>query len=601
MNIRHLPLTLNMIASSLILMNSNVHAEQISYLPGMQLGVGYDTVTGKTLQQCINTTSESVPGPTAIILTTYSLSELTSSADLLSRTSVDLSASVDYGLYSASAEMALLSQSHISNYSANMLAQASVERNWRYAKNPTLAPDKAGLASSNPGSFRRTCGNRYVSGVLYGGEFYGLITANTSSQSEHDSISIAINGSYVSFSASGTLSDDTQSLLSKSGAKVTGYISGGSSHQIDLTMDGLRKRMSQFPQEIQRTGGTPIRVILTEYPDQSSETPLELQYLVTNRWDYETILEEVNYVLKNPSQFNMQLVKWGPVLNRLKSEIMTSAAALNKAISDCKQGLSVCEMPNNIRHPDDIRSELPPRYLGTCGELNVAPQGLMLDVQNLIGRCGGDGNIAGHPAKIEITSKIVATKLNQELDANTSVSIREDRSDWTCFQGTSTKMLVQIPVSYPGCYFNNVLPVSSEGSLKTTSGSDVWDWVTYQNGTGFIESASCRVNAPGSDIGKLGCRDIKLRPILVNLDHAELRMSDVEVKNLGPTTWSNRAKTVARVKELGQAEFMRAAVTLRPYIGNTSLKPNPVASRKVSIPSASFDVEDQKAVPSQTR
>ena len=154
-----------------LLTSSITFAREVSYLPGMVLGKGYDDIAGTVKQDCL-TFDNHVEPASAIAAAEWSWDEVSSNADLLQITQADASASVNVGLFSASAEMSMLSKNQLSNYDANVLASANVKLNWNIAINAKLKPEYSQLAQQDPAQFVNVCGRHYILGVEYGGTFY---------------------------------------------------------------------------------------------------------------------------------------------------------------------------------------------------------------------------------------------------------------------------------------------------------------------------------------------------------------------------------------------------------------------------------------------
>jgi hypothetical protein len=577
----------------LLAAGQDAHAQQMAYLPGMLLGRGYDAVSGLPKQDCINLVRENEPGPGALISQTYTMTEVTSNADIFSLTGIDASASFDTGLYSASAEMSLLSSTQISNFDANFLTEVSIERGWQYAKNVTLTPSARSLADSAPEAFRVQCGNRYVAGVLYGGEFYGLVAVSTSNQSERDDITAAVEGSYGPYSAEGAFTNKTMAALNSAQTSVKGFISGGSGQQLPLSMESMQSRMLAFPAEIMQSGGTPIKVLLLEYPLQAAPTTQGLYSLAMLRWEYVSAHAEIDYVVKRPEQFYMSLATWRPFLERLRIEAANAIAAVDRAASNCKQGTSACLSPSNLRSPDQMRGALPPRYVATCGMMRIDVQSTDLQVEHLNTKCGGDNEMGGHNPTIKIESSLTLGPMSEELDAFTTVTIREGKSDWTCFKNESKQYLANLAITYPGCFLESTLKASpSTGSLSARGGNDNHDWTFYSGGTGYVESASCLSDTNGSDRGKLGCRSIKLRPIQLAMDHDENRMGPNDLKRSAADSWGNRASVSRRVDGIIRDRSTHFRTSSQSYLQSIGLPPlqQQVVPRPTSVktPKATF-------------
>ena len=563
-----------LLAGVVFLASAPVHAEYVAYLPGLVLGKGYDTVTGMIKEDCVSMTTDQVPGPGATVAQTYTLTEISSNADLLSITNVDASASADVGLFSASAEMSLLSQNQISNYNANLLAQVSVERGWQFGRNVALKATSQGLVEHNPDGFLRQCGNRYVAGVLYGGEFYGLVMVETTSQKDRKQVSTSFSASYGPFSGDGTFSQDTLTNLNTHEITVKGYMSGAGGGALPLTLDSMRARMAGFPGEIIETGGTPIQVMLLEYPVGTyGATPPALYQLATLRWEYVSAKREVDYVLEQPGQFYLTLNTWRTFLQRLQSDAQRAVQAVDLAISTCKQDVAGCRVPAGIRTPDQLRADLPPRYVAQCGEVSLDFSRFVTEVYPLGVHCGGDKEMDGNNPRISINSEIERAEAGHQIDVEIKVEMVENESNKrkrTCFRDTRSQTFMNLTETYPGCYLSEPSKVTPRtGSLTANGGRDNYKWKDYRTGVGLVKNAECRSDTDGRDDGKLGCREIEFRNAIATLSHEEELMGPNDLKSSAGASWNNRPTISARVRNIKQAQLARDKSAVEGYLRET--------------------------------
>jgi len=573
------------LAFLLLLAPTLAHAqnETVSYLPGMLLGRGFDTATGAVKEDCTTFGTASIPAQ-GVGLVSYNFSDVASSQDLYEATSVSAGASVNTGLYSASAEMSLLSQSQVSSFTANFLAWVSVERNWDYATGTALKPDFATLHGSNASQFGSRCGDRYVGGVLLGGEFYGLITVQTQSQTDRDEVSAAVRGSYGPFNANASITVETREALASHQTSITGYKSGGTGTPLPLTIEQMQALAAGFPAEVQASGGVPVRVLLMPYPAQPFD-PLTaaMDQLAALRWDYVTVAREATYIIAHPTQFYMTLTTWRNFLEARRQEADAAATTLSNRIATCRSSPSTCSAPSGLRAPDLIRATFPPRYASTCATVNFGPWSM--GVYPLNRHCGGDNEMDGNNPSIQVDAKPFIGANGLEVGVETYVKMKEGKHDWTCFDQNpwARRTFVNLAVTHPGCYVAAVADLQpNSGELRGSGGSDNHNWTDYTNGIGLVSAANCRSDTGGHDDGELGCRSVSFAAMRAKLTHEELRM--------GPNDLSNQARAMWRVR-------LEASNRLRLVIARQDARLAPAISQMTGAPGTPVAPRLQREVP----
>lgn len=169
------------------------------------------------------------------------------------------------------------------------------------------------------------------------------------------------------------------------------------------------------------------------------------------------------------------------------------------------------------RVPEDIermRERIPPidreREVDCSGTETV--RFLPFDVYPLL-PVKGDTELGGSP-NLELSANVSYTAGRIQLKGYLSLTEPDRHGAFagvgdTVFRGN---FAFESIVLKPGCVIEKVTP--SAGEIK--------DWSNYHhdweivNGAKLIESANCRQDTSGDDEGKVGCKNIKLRPIEVS-------------------------------------------------------------------------------------
>lgn len=491
------------------------------YTHGMALGNGVNIYASENKLACVTYVKTQSNPPGAIKSTNWYWDLVESNEDIMEKTGVNASASVSVGLASASVETSLLSENQLSSYDINVLSLVEVELRWDYTTQVKLKSEYETILQNSPEQFLEQCGNYYVSGVLYGGSFYNLINMSTTSQVDHDTLSVKVSGGYGPFSASTQVSNETKTALSQHRASIKGYSTGSGGGAIPLDIVKMSQRVESFPNEVLRSGGTLTQVILEEYPKLSASIDPKIWRMAMTRWAYFSIRKEIDFLDGHRDQFYMDYNSWKSRISQLKTEAKNAQDRLDQALAACRQNPKACTEPTGLRDPALVRADLPPRYAGDCGKKDIDMRAsLQTSLHPLNKRCGGDTEMAGHNPYITIQSRLVPNRGGKQVDQYTRVQMKEDRKDWTCFYDEQTRTLIyDMEKVYPGCFLGSQnLP---SGAVNARGGKDDHSWHDYP-GTGIIQKAHCLSDTKGHDFGKVGCDRITfLTAIPVTLGHDE--------------------------------------------------------------------------------
>ena len=106
----------------------------------------------------------------------------------------------------------------------------------------------------------------------------------------------------------------------------------------------------------------------------------------------------------------------------------------------------------------------------------------------------------GHNPSIVIDSQV--RRQQQNVVVSGTVTMTEDRSDWTTFQGSFSRTIFIGNLESPECTIESV--ELATGRVRANGGDDNHRWTDY-SGSGIINSANCLSDTRGNDAGKLGC------------------------------------------------------------------------------------------------
>jgi hypothetical protein len=498
----------------------------ISHNPGMILARGYNVLSGEVKGDCVNYEHLSDSTIGNALSYTFHLSSIINKSELSEElklsSAVALKASRVAGV---SAKADFLKSGTISAYNVNLVSRVDVSKPFNIIKNARLKDDFAQLAANDLVEFENRCGNHWIMGMQNGGEFIGLLSIETESDTEQKNILIETNGQYVTFTGQGSFTEEFQQKVSHKITDIKIYVRGGSAEKTyKATLEGLIQKAQSFHSEVEISGGTPKAVLLQSYSvlpnwpggDISSNYEYYLQNLAKLRWQFESLKEDIRYINRYTDQF--YLPQGLQPLDQLNNEINLNIREIDIAVEICTESNGEnCEEPQ-IPKIEDYYIRLPLRYAGVCDERKILELPA-IKVFPLVHSGKGDTEMRGHNPNISIEAKINMFGL-ERLNLNTTVVMEESTMDYSTFIGTNQISVFNITAHAPHCIFRESGVNLTEGHLKTDGGNDNWNETEYY-GTGLIESAKCTSDTNGDDKDKLGCSEIKFNPISVFLMHEE--------------------------------------------------------------------------------
>lgn len=236
---------------------------QIPMLPQFYIGEGVNSATGTVYGQAIDFSS---PQPAATGQTIeLALESVSSSRELTDKLSIGASASINLGLFSASAEFKLANASSINSYYTYALVRVVVQNPATVLRDPSLRPHARDLLTQRGwDEFSLAHGWEYIQGIITGGSYYALIEVQTSNEIEQREVKTKLSGSFGPFKADASFERALQEATKHSVVRVIVYQSGGSGDLIETDLEGMLAQARTFPQLV-RDHPTPITAITADY------------------------------------------------------------------------------------------------------------------------------------------------------------------------------------------------------------------------------------------------------------------------------------------------------------------------------------------------
>ena len=345
-------------------------------VPGMYLGVGCDSLTGKVNGEALlfepAQTIEDAGGQE----TEFNLRIIEGSSQLAQALNVSASASFSGYGFSASAEAKYLSEQEVSKYSLYALISVRVNNPDRVIRNRRLKPEAYQLlAERGWDEFENIYGAEYMSGVTTGGSYYGLIQIETEDFSERQELAAKISGSGWGGKLSTEVEQELKQLFKNKKISITVLQSGGSGDVLETTLEEMIEQAKNFPQLI-KDDPVAYRGIFAEYrssvllpPDIEPGTfdrqhQLNvLEELGRKYLEYKDLRSDLDFILRNRLNFeeyqDLSDEEWQPIQGKLQQDFAGVSTQINQLVEQarsCRASFKACQLPTQYYQ---LTTELP--------------------------------------------------------------------------------------------------------------------------------------------------------------------------------------------------------------------------------------------------
>jgi hypothetical protein len=204
-----------------------IHQKTVPMQDGYDFGVGVDLLSLSPMAKVVNDVHSAV-ADTGGAAVEFHLQRILTTSDLEHALQINVDASYGSAMFGAGIEARLdfAKTSKVQTSSLFMTVTTSVNLPFLSIDDPALTIDAASLVD-RPDVFEARFGNAFVRGISRGGFFVGLITIETESSEESESISAELKGSYGLFSADAKTKFEEVSSRFKSSISVSMYHEGG--------------------------------------------------------------------------------------------------------------------------------------------------------------------------------------------------------------------------------------------------------------------------------------------------------------------------------------------------------------------------------------
>jgi len=299
-----------------------------------------------------------------------------------------LSASVagGYAGFQGTAKVNFSKQCSVTQYCLYVVLSVEVINSCVSIDSPALVPDAVELLrAGNTTRFRERFGNRYISGLKTGGEYYAVYRVQSFDQQERSNIAAKISASFHNPLLSSSLNTEIESSKSTSlnNLNVSVFVfSAGGVSTTETALAEMIEKAHSFPALVAGPNAIPYQVILDEYSgldlpgDQLNFFDVEHQtetLLFNSRLlnGFETLVNDIDFIRRHSDRFHNP--DGSPpddsVLQTARRSCLEAVDELQQSISACQKNANACS--HFLQSPQDFINQLPILRFPRPGQLKV--------------------------------------------------------------------------------------------------------------------------------------------------------------------------------------------------------------------------------------
>jgi len=233
-----------------------------------------------------------------------------------------------------------------------------------------MTPEAEEIYIKNPDEFIDYYGDSFVSGLITGGEFFGVLEIKTHSEIEFSKLKaeLSAKGGWGVYDASGkvTFSKALEEIKTSYEMTATVYRHGGIGELKKMTPEDLIQSALDFPASVSGERGFPRSVILVPYQDIPHSVPvphLDVSLQASSLEDLGVYLQKLNKT-KNDLQFALDYLDQFPDID--KPKVYNQINAINQEINKIKDAALSCSNNRQCDIPQIdfslLENILPPRW-----------------------------------------------------------------------------------------------------------------------------------------------------------------------------------------------------------------------------------------------
>lgn len=353
---------------------------EIAFMPGMKVGLGYDMLTGSaTVSAAVSGDAITAPAQAQGPVTTTSLKIVQDIETFRSTLDIAVDAGGSYMGFEGNAKFKFADECSVTQFCTYVVIAVRVFNAVQTFDNPALVPDANTLvANLSSGRFRTRFGDRFISGIRSGGEYYAVYRVQSFDSNERTSIASQIHASYDDPLASAHLDASINESKSKSSNKLDVSVmvyQAGAITKADLGLADMMQKAREFPMLVSGNQAVAYSVLLDEYNElklpNDGFNPLDIQKqretLAFNGQllvRFKQVISDIDFIRSN-IEFFANHDGSAPSDTELKN----SRAACVQILDQLQSQASACSVDASkcsrlTQAPEDFTSKFPPAKPG---------------------------------------------------------------------------------------------------------------------------------------------------------------------------------------------------------------------------------------------
>lgn len=348
---------------------------EIAFMSGMKVGRGYDMLSGSaTVNSAVAGDAITAPAQAQGPITTTSLKIVQDMETFRSTLGISVDAGGSYMGFEGNAKFQFADECSVTQFCTYVVIAVRVFNAVQTIDNPALVPDANTLiANLNNDRFRQRFGDRFISGIRSGGEYYAVYRVQSFDSNERTSIASQIHASFDDLVASAHLDASINESKARSSSKLDVSVmvyQAGAVTKADLGLADMMQKARDFPMLVSGTQGVAYSVLLAEYnelklPDDRF-SPLDIQKqretLAFNGQllvRFKQVISDIDFIRSNAERFAN---KDGSPPN--DTDLKNSRATCVQILDELQSQASACSSDASkcsrlTQAPEDFSSRFP--------------------------------------------------------------------------------------------------------------------------------------------------------------------------------------------------------------------------------------------------
>lgn len=341
-----------------------VRIRAVDDFAGLDVGRGYDILTGAPRGDCVERTTTSENLPVGQDNIQFVSKEVTTTEELNKALSVSASAQLKAGLGSGSASANFAKSVDIQEYSLFYVVSASLTSQGVRLRDHTSATSlkkeyRDLLKSNNPDRFRRfrmLCGDGFISELIYGGEFKALVRVNTKSRAERESLSGSVSFSGPGGGGGAEFQNRISKISTGREVNISSFRRGGKGDRIAITAADVATQASELPKAV-AAGPVVTKMVITSYLMMNLDIGMADFEDVKSAISTLAVLSsaaaerrnDLDYIGRKSDEFYVQEFDFPKIVNEIKA-LDNLQAEIGKRAAKCFANVGVCKI-NDLTLP----------------------------------------------------------------------------------------------------------------------------------------------------------------------------------------------------------------------------------------------------------